>query len=60
MQTMVPFAIVIVSILMSNLFITVIPLYQANTSDRILVFLIVGLMAYAIARFFIGIYAETI
>lgn len=57
---MVPFAIVIVSILMSNLFITVIPLYQANTSDRILVFLIVGLMAYAIARFFIGIYAETI
>ena len=57
---MVPFAIVIVSILMSNLFITVIPLYQAYTSDRILVFLIVGLMAYAIARFFIGIYAETI
>jgi hypothetical protein len=56
----VPFAIAIANILISNALIQHIPLYQNNTSNRILVFAVIALSAYALSQFFIGIYAEAI
>jgi hypothetical protein len=57
LKNFVPFAIIIITILVANLCIDNIAIYQANTTDRILIFWILALMSYAIAKFFIGIYA---
>ena len=57
LKTFVPFAIIIITILVANLCINHIAPYTINTTDRILIFWILALMSYAIAKFFIGIYA---
>ena len=58
LQTFIPFAIIIITIIIANLCVN--SIYQATTTNRILVFWVLALISYAIAKFFIGIYAETI
>jgi len=58
LQTFIPFAIIIITIIIANLCVN--SIYQATTTNRLLVFWVLALMSYAIAKFFIGIYAETI
>ena len=49
----------IVNILIANLLIQAIPAYK-YTPDRVMIFIVIGLMSYTICQFFIGIYSNTI
>ena len=60
LDSFIPLAITIGNIVLSNLFIQVIPLYNYNTSNKLIVFIAVGLLSYSVSQFFIGIYAEAI
>lgn len=48
------------NILIANVLIQTVELFKDNTSNRLLVFIVVGIVTYAIAHYFIAIYSETI
>lgn len=49
-----------INVIIGHLLINAIELYKTSTNNRILVLLIIGIIAYTISQFFIGIYSETI
>lgn len=55
-----PVAFAVINLLIANVLVSAIDLYKDNTSNRLLLFLLVALTSYAVSQFFTGLYSETI